>query len=169
MAPDGIVPALPICCQAGRFGPPFAFPHCLAPDGALERIETGKLMTLKSLGMARWLRIFCAALLLSLGLAHKPVLARAAPVASTGSYMLPDGSYASICYNGQTAHPEKAGWQGCEACRLGGDLVVPAPSSEHVLLRQRGERVMARQTTAFAARPVSSPGSPVRGPPLAFA
>ena len=86
---------------------------------------------------ARLLRIFCATLMLSLGFAHRPVAAIAAPSAAFDeAYRLPDGTFAEICEthaNPQIVHGQgKSDHSGtstlfCEACLLASSILVPTP------------------------------------------
>lgn len=85
----------------------------------------------------RLLRIVCAALMLSLGFAHKPVSAIAAPTTALDDiYRLPDGSFAEICEAHSDANavhlPGKPDHSGnvslfCEACLLASSILIPTP------------------------------------------
>ena len=79
------------------------------------------------------LRIFCVALLISLGFAHRPVTA--APDLSfehyAEDYRLPDGTFADICRelhgdesNGGHPHPNL--FSACEACILTSSCLIPS-------------------------------------------
>lgn len=79
--------------------------------------------------------IFCTMLMLSLGFAHKPVLA--APVAAFDeAYRLPDGSFAEICsqHFSQTQSPHGKHNRDtilfCEACLLASSILLPTPVAE---------------------------------------
>lgn len=85
------------------------------------------------------LRTLCAVLMLSLGFAHKPIVAVAAPVgAFDEAYRLPDGSFAEICAvhtdipnshdTGKANHPGTA-LPLCEACRLVTSILLPTPDT----------------------------------------
>lgn len=85
------------------------------------------------------LRIFCAALMLSLGFAHKPALAVSSLVVLDESYRLPDGTFAEICFghgDGVNASHTKEGpaHSGdailfCEACLLASSILLPTPDT----------------------------------------
>lgn len=86
----------------------------------------------------RLLRMLCAVVMLSLGFAHKPVVAAASPVmALDEAYRLPDGSFAEICAahsdveqhtKGKTDHPGMS-WPLCEACLLAASILLPTPDT----------------------------------------
>jgi hypothetical protein len=107
-------------------------------------------------------RILCALSLLLLGLAHQ------APqtVAADAGYVLPDGTYASLCVtitgSGGKTVPLKPN---CEVCRLAASVILPAPDSgswlhlEFATLHNPPVDANAR----IGARPVEQPKS--RGPP----
>lgn len=90
-------------------------------------------------GVEKMLRIFCATLMLSLGFAHKPVLAAAPEVVLDESYRLPDGTFAEICLGhggGVNASHTRDGPAHssdailfCEACLLASSILVPAPDA----------------------------------------
>ena len=115
------------------------------------------------------LRILCAVALVFAGLAHRP--ASAGPtLTELAAYTLPDGTVADICVNdtvhGKAKHaPEKP----CEACRIGGAMLLPLPSGlggpapviGHAEARPRAGPVLS----ARHERPGASP----RAPPSATA
>lgn len=87
------------------------------------------------------LRILCATLMLSLGLAHKPVpaMAGALAVGFEEAYRLPDGSFAEICENhagaqasthggGKANHSDMPSLF-CEACLLASSILLPTPDT----------------------------------------
>lgn len=84
--------------------------------------------------------IFCAALMLSLGFAHKPALAVNPQVVLDESYRLPDGTFPEICLGhvgGVNASHSKDGpaHSGdailfCEACLLASSILLPMPDTE---------------------------------------
>lgn len=123
-------------------------------------------MTAGRIGASGWLRILCAALLLSLGLAHKPVYAKPQSDPASNFYVLPDGTFASICYGGgQGHHPKKALDYGCDLCRLADGVLLPAPAADPArLLSEYRELDILRRLAALYPQPVR-PGAPVRGPP----
>lgn len=128
-------------------------------------------MTAKATRTAIWLRIFCAALLLFIGFAHKPVYAsRSADPAST-YYLLPDGTFASLCIgNADHGKPAKS-WLGggCDACRLAASVLLPTPSAAHAPVAREYRGIDFPVRAALLGQAVARPGSPVRGPPSIFA
>ncbi|TCU11950.1 hypothetical protein [Rhizobium sullae] len=76
-------------------------------------------------------RILCALSLLMLGLAHQAPQAAAADADyNNAAYVLPDGTYASLCMNvtdsGDRTVPQKPG---CEVCRLSASVILPVPDA----------------------------------------
>ena len=88
-----------------------------------------------STAAADFLRIFCAALLLSLGLGHQPVSA-APPESYSEEYRLPDGTFAEICTEGGH-QPEPAVKPLCEVCLLASSLILPPPDDAVWLISAR--------------------------------
>ncbi len=72
------------------------------------------------------LRIFCAIVLLSLGLGHQPVSA-ARLESFSQEYRLPDGTFADICADGEHRH-EPAAKPLCEVCLLAASVILPPPN-----------------------------------------
>ena len=120
---------------------------------------------------AGWLRIFCAALLLSLGFAHKPVYAGSLSDPASSYFELPDGSFPSICFDGgkDSHHPQKTAWNGCEACRIASSVALPMPATDHVVLVCDANTTDFPPPTVYPGLNARLPGSPVRGPPVVFA
>lgn len=111
------------------------------------------------------LRLFCAALLIALGFAHRPMAAPAVPMDMT-AYMLPDGTIPTLCLADHDADmPAKDMAPRCEACRISSAAVLPMPSCEASAIAPATERV------AFVAAPerfhrlAFPPNAPPRGPP----
>ena len=126
-------------------------------------------MTARTTRTAIWLRIFCAALLLSLGFAHKPLYATPSADPTSSYYLLPGGTFAGLCIgNVDQGKPGKS-WIGCEACRLASNIVLPAPPCDHATVSRRLLDVEFPFRAGFPDRAVPRPGSPVRGPPAVFA
>ncbi|WP_236776536.1 hypothetical protein [Agrobacterium tumefaciens] len=125
--------------------------------------------------MERVLRIFCAALMLSLGFAHKPVLAAAPTVSLDESYRLPDGTFAEICLGhgdgvnvshgkDDPAHSGDA-MLFCEACLLASSILLPIPDTEG-WLRSEFSWLDNRLTAEWGFRSVLTIQKPAaRGPP----
>src|SRR5690349_13385018 len=84
-----------------------------------------------------WLRILCALLLVSAGLAHQPVAAKPLQVQDLAIYVLPDGSVADLCVPGDDGQPGKVKWHGCEACRIASSILVPAPPVEAAAIERQ--------------------------------
>lgn len=128
-------------------------------------------MTVGMTSTASWLRIFCAVLLLSLGFAHKPLYAQSSADPASSFYVLPDGSFSAICFDGagHVQHPEKSGWYGCEACRIASGALLPPPPAGHVPALRDYRGIVFAVRTAFLDSEAWRPGSPVRGPPFVFA
>lgn len=110
----------------------------------------------------RLLRIFCALLMLSLGFAHKPVQAIAAPTAAYDeAYRLPDGTFAEICADHagyQPAGHDKGRHSGdailfCEACLLASSILVPVPDDSSWL---RTHFAWLENKRFYKAQPVSA-------------
>ena len=121
--------------------------------------------------MTRWaacLRILCAVALLSVGFAHRPVMAANAPsAAELAQYVLPDGTLPDLCLDGMVDGKEKhAAPLKCEACRIVGGLLLPAPAN------LSGVRLAFRHVSPLppVAEALPShrerPGAPPRAPPV---
>ena len=128
-------------------------------------------MTARVTRTAIWLRIFCAALLLSLGFAHKPLHAHPSADPASSFYLLPDGTFASLCIdNADHGKPTKSWFaSGCDACRLTSSVLLPTPSVDQAPMRRDHNGIEFPIRTALRDRPIPRPGSPVRGPPSVFA
>lgn len=118
-------------------------------------------------GALSWLRIFCAALLLSLGLAHKPVYAQPQSDPASSFYLLPDGSHATICYGGDEGHhPKKAAAYGCDFCRIADSVLLPAPAGDPAPSLSDYRDLDSPHRVALRDPATVWPGAPARGPPL---
>ena len=111
------------------------------------------------------LRLFCAALLIALGFAHRPMTASAMPM-DMAAYMLPDGTIPTLCLPEHAdSKSDKDMAPRCEACRISSAAVLPMPSCEASAITLATERV------AFVAAPerfhrlAFPPNAPPRGPP----
>jgi len=113
------------------------------------------------------LRILCAAALLCLGFAHKPVYAQPTDDPASLYYLLPDGTFADLCI-GNVVHgkPQKS-WlgAGCEACRLSASVLLPTPPRTHARLEHGFTAIDFGSAIEADSRAIKHPGSPVRGPP----
>lgn len=113
------------------------------------------------------LRILCAAALLCLGFAHKPVFAHPADDPASSYYLLPDGTFADLCIDNIVHGKPQKSWlgAGCESCRLSASVLLPTPPATHVWV---GDGFVAVDFTSHFSgidRAIPRPGSPVRGPP----
>jgi hypothetical protein len=124
-------------------------------------------MTGRMTRFAVCLRILCAVALLFVGFAHQPATAGKPGVLELADYVLPDGSMADLCIgnivDGKAKH---AGPVKCEACRIGGAMLMPEPSDlAGVALAYRV--VAARPLVAEALHSRRDrPGAPPRAPPF---
>ncbi|WP_051558753.1 hypothetical protein [Allorhizobium undicola] len=78
------------------------------------------------------LRIFCALVLLTLGLAHRPPPALADLQLSL-ALQLPDGSFSDLCLGDHglaDGHGDAAGLVPCDACILAASTVLPTAPDE---------------------------------------
>ena len=124
-------------------------------------------MSAGRIGALSWLRILCATLLLSLGLAHKPVYAQPQADPASSFYLLPDGTYATICYGGdQGHHPQKAATYGCDICRIADSVLLPQPAAEPAPSLTACCELDSPSWVAAVDLAPARPGAPVRGPPL---
>lgn len=111
------------------------------------------------------LRLFCAALLIALGFAHRPMAAPAMPM-DMAAYMLPDGTIPALCLpDHDTGKPGKDMAPRCEACRISSAAVLPMPSCEAAAIAPATERVAFIATPERFHRLVFPPNAPPRGPP----
>lgn len=102
-------------------------------------------------------------LLISLGFAHRPVMA--APVDALAIYALPDGSVASLCIPDENGKSGKHADHGCEACRIASSVAVPLPPVDsEVISGEVAELVFAFAPERFH-RLNFPPNAPPRGPP----
>ncbi|MFT4158883.1 hypothetical protein [Shinella sp.] len=118
-------------------------------------------------GRALCLRILCAVALLFVGFAHQPVFAAGPNVFELSRYVLPDGTIGDICLDdhveGKVRHHLSAK---CEACRIGGSLLMPVPSDVvGAVLAFRRVVVLPLGEEALHPRR-ERPGAPPRAPPF---
>jgi hypothetical protein len=93
---------------------------------------------------ALWARMFCAIALLFLGFSA-PLGAYAASGADGPAYLLPDGTYASLCIPDRDGGTSDHASHGCDHCTLTGchaflptaDLWTPASASRAVSIERR--------------------------------
>ena len=126
-------------------------------------------MTVKWNNAMAWLRILCAVLLVSAGLAHRPLAAQPLPPQGIAVYVLPDGSLADLCVPGDYGQKGKLIWHGCEACRIASSILIPEPPIESASIeRTEIATDFASVRPTPAALPFHAGASP-RGPPEFFA
>ena len=119
------------------------------------------------------LRLFCAALLLSLGLAHRPVVAAHLlfPDHHSEEYRLPDGSFADICLESHTdsqedQHPHGVLLGLCEACILAGAIILPVANDDGSFTRRIADCHHSIGQTATRIKPIEYKAYFARGPPV---
>ncbi|MBB4233795.1 hypothetical protein [Rhizobium esperanzae] len=114
-----------------------------------------------------FLRMFCALSLALLGLAHQAPQAIASEGYHAAAYMLPDGTFASLCVTVRDADGKTVAFKpNCEACRLSACLILPAPDAGSWLERKLGSLINSPiETSAITgASAVIRPNS--RAPPV---
>ncbi|MCO5733871.1 hypothetical protein [Rhizobium sp. SSA_523] len=116
----------------------------------------------------RWeilLRLLCAAVFLSLGLAHHaPPLAAA--ITQDADYALPDGSFATLCTQaGEDDRPLKGVL--CEVCLLCASAMLPAPATQASLACHASSLLNALPEIAAVIGGSSIPAPRCRAPPVA--
>lgn len=113
-----------------------------------------------------FLRMLCAVGLLLLGFAHQAPQAVASDGYDAAAYMLPDGTFASLCVTAKQADGKTVDVKpNCEACRLSASVILPKPDAGSWLERKLASLVNPPIETAAVAAvsTVSRPNS--RGPP----
>ncbi|MBX4924756.1 hypothetical protein [Rhizobium binae] len=114
-----------------------------------------------------FLRMLCALSLLLLGFAHQAPQAVASDGYDAAAYMLPDGTFASLCVTENEAEGKTVGFKpNCEACRLSASVILPKPDSGSWLERKLASLVNSPIETAAVAgvSAVTQPNS--RAPPV---
>ena len=121
-------------------------------------------------GMTRWglcLRMLCAVALLFVGFVHRPAMAAMPMDIELAEYVLPDGSIADLCLNDMVGGKTKQAMPGkCEACRIGGAMLMPEPSgfAATVLTFRRVAALPLVEEAMHSKR--ERPGAPPRAPPF---
>lgn len=116
------------------------------------------------------LRMLCALALLFAGLVHRPPAASAHPLPplELSQYVLPDGSLPVLCLPSQDDHQGHSGHEApgpCEACRLAGAVILPAPADlEGRPLPRMVERLRPPLVAPDHRQPFE-PNTAPRGPP----
>ncbi|MBY3523099.1 hypothetical protein HFN70_29155 [Rhizobium laguerreae] len=114
-----------------------------------------------------FLRMLCALSLALLGLAHQAPQAVASEGYDAAAYVLPDGTFASLCITVKEGDGKTFAFKSnCEACRLSASVILPTPDVGSWLERKFASLINAPiETSAVAgASAVSRPNS--RAPPV---
>ncbi|RAS16152.1 hypothetical protein [Ensifer adhaerens] len=114
-------------------------------------------------------RLIAVFALVFLTFAHKPLSAKTLSPGEISAYQLPDGTIAEICFGMDGVDHESGKGQAmapvCEACRLSGSILLPAPPTESV----RAETGAWQVSAAVAEYPTPHQHlrllPPSRGPP----
>ncbi|SCB56559.1 hypothetical protein GA0061105_101390 [Rhizobium aethiopicum] len=114
-----------------------------------------------------FLRMLCAFSLLLLGFAHQAPQAVASDGYDAAAYMLPDGTFASLCVTVKEADGKTVAFKpNCEACRLSASVILPTPDAgswlEHKLVSLTNSPIETAAIAGVGA--VSRPNS--RAPPI---
>ncbi|MDK1373003.1 MULTISPECIES: hypothetical protein [unclassified Sinorhizobium] len=118
-------------------------------------------------------RVLAAFALVFLSFAHKPAFPKTLGPAAAAEYLLPDGTFADICFGtdgvdhdaGQEKAPTIA--PVCEACRLAGSVLLPAPPQESAAAENGNWLAKAPVIKTEVALPLLRLLPPSRGPPTA--
>ncbi|MBP1882037.1 hypothetical protein [Sinorhizobium mexicanum] len=118
-------------------------------------------------------RVLTAFALVFLSFAHKPAFPKTLGPEDAAEYLLPDGTFADICFGtdgvdhdaGQEKAPKIA--PVCEACRLAGSVMLPAPPQESAPADNGNWLVQAPAIKTEVALPLFRLLPPSRGPPTA--
>ncbi|WP_137128997.1 hypothetical protein [Rhizobium sp. FY34] len=129
-------------------------------------------MTLVGFDMAKVVRALCVIALLCLGLAHKaPAVEATIPAIDMSAYILPDGTLPDLClsqHHDETQHHDKGrAMPGCEACRLGASVLLPAPADVVGQAVEPGLAPVFMLPSAPVFRQLIAPNARPRGPPPA--
>jgi hypothetical protein len=119
--------------------------------------------------VAASLRMLCAMLLVSAGLAHRPATAGTMSPMGISVYVLPDGSVADLCVPGDQSRPGKVIWHGCEACRIASGTLMPEPPVEAAYIARIELPADFPSLEFVTAELRLRPGASPRGPPEFFA
>ncbi|EGE58098.1 UNVERIFIED_ORG: hypothetical protein GGI63_003523 [Rhizobium esperanzae] len=114
-----------------------------------------------------FLRMLCALGLLLLGFAHQAPQAVASDGYDAAAYVLPDGSFASLCVTVRDTGGKTVAFKpNCEACRLSASVILPTPDADSWLERKLASLINPPIETAAVAgvSAVTRPNS--RAPPV---
>ncbi|MCV9947587.1 hypothetical protein [Rhizobium sp. BT-175] len=87
---------------------------------------------------SKWVRILCAFALFCVGFAHQVPRLQAyeISISELAQYVLPDGTIPVLCLPAEEdgkSHPRGLAYgKSCEACRLAGSTILPAPPSSSI-------------------------------------
>jgi hypothetical protein len=141
---------------------------CISRGKRLSRHAVeGDFMRQTGLKATLFLRMLCALSLALLGLAHQAPKAVASEGYDAAAYVLPDGTFASLCITVKEADGKTFAFKSnCEACRLSASVILPTPDAGSWLERKFASLINAPiETSAVAgASAVSRPNS--RAPPV---
>ncbi|WP_331374378.1 hypothetical protein [Sinorhizobium chiapasense] len=118
-------------------------------------------------------RVLAAFALVFLSFAHKPAFPKTLGPAAAADYLLPDGTFADICFgtNGldHDAGRDKAPAIApiCEACRLAGSVLLPTPPEESAPAENGNWLAKTPVIKTEVALPPLRLLPPSRGPPTA--
>lgn len=94
--------------------------------------------------LAGLIRLWCVFALVMVGFGHAPLAAAPFGPVERAAYVLPDGTLPVFCINDTAdTKPAKVVSHGCDACRLSGSVLPPAPP-------YAGERIAFSQPMALA-------------------
>lgn len=127
-------------------------------------LMTGSGMRGASTILRGLLRFACVFALVMVGFAHKPVSAYPA-AAQMPAYQLPDGTFASICFDDHGSKPHAAKNFGCDACRLTNAVLLPAVPAIGGLAIAFAEEVTVIERRQRLARSLYPPSTGPRAPP----
>ncbi|NKK78686.1 hypothetical protein [Rhizobium leguminosarum] len=114
-----------------------------------------------------FLRMLCALGLLLLGLAHQVPQAAASEGYDAAAYVLPDGTFASLCVTVKDTDGKTVAFKSnCEACRVSASVILPMPDAGFWLERKLASLINApiEMSAVAGASAVSRPNS--RAPPV---
>ncbi|MBY3222028.1 hypothetical protein [Rhizobium laguerreae] len=112
-----------------------------------------------------FLRMLCALSLALLGFAHQAPQAVASEGYDAAAYVLPDGTFASLCITVKDADGKTFAFKSnCEACRLSASVILPTPDAGSWLERASLINAPIETSAVAGASAVSRPNS--RAPPI---
>ncbi|MDX0455462.1 hypothetical protein GOC90_21785 [Sinorhizobium medicae] len=115
-------------------------------------------------------RLLAAFALVFLSFAHRPALAEGISPAVAAEYVLPDGTFADVCFGADgvdldTGHGKLSFAPVCEACRLAASVLLPVAPDESLPARNgnwaAGTPIIVTEAVLLPLRLVPPP----RGPP----